>query len=149
MWLQKGFNLIELMIVLAIIAILAAIAYPSYTKYVAKANRGDVQSEMMRIAQRLQAYRVVNHSYQNATLAVVDATVSYPPAKGLYTLTLTDAAATPKALTEVSANTQTWVLIATPTSTQTGDGVICLNHQGKKFWEKGATDCDFSKDKWN
>lgn len=42
--LQKGFTLIELMIVIAIIAILATIAIPSYTNYTQKA----ALSEMLR-----------------------------------------------------------------------------------------------------
>ena len=39
-----------------------------------------------------------------------------------------------------------WVLTATPiaTSSQAGDGIICLNDQGQKFWTKGATDCALS-----
>lgn len=42
---ERGFTLIELMIVVAIIAILASIAYPSYTRYVQEARRTDVDDE--------------------------------------------------------------------------------------------------------
>ncbi|MGP9545313.1 pilin [Psychrobacter sp. AOP7-B1-25] len=42
---QKGFTLIELMIVIAIIGILAAIAIPQYQNYVAKSQVSRVMSE--------------------------------------------------------------------------------------------------------
>ena len=42
---QKGFTLIELMIVIAIIGILAAIAIPQYQNYIAKSQVSRVMSE--------------------------------------------------------------------------------------------------------
>lgn len=53
MFKQRGFTLIEVMIVVVIIGVLVAIVYPSYTQYKVRTNRADMQVEMMNIAQNL------------------------------------------------------------------------------------------------
>ena len=40
---NKGFTLIELMVVVAIIGIMGAIAYPSYDSYMKKSRRSDAK----------------------------------------------------------------------------------------------------------
>ena len=60
---QKGFTLIELMIVVVIVSIIAAVAYPSYINSIRKARRVDAKSALMEIAQDLEQYYGRNGTY--------------------------------------------------------------------------------------
>lgn len=63
MFRQKGFTLMELMIVVAIIGILSAIAYPSYQDYVLRSGRSDGQAWLMRIMQAQERFYSQNQTY--------------------------------------------------------------------------------------
>ena len=51
---QRGFTLIELMIVVAVIGIIASLAYSSYMNAVMRSNRTEAKTDLMDVAQRLQ-----------------------------------------------------------------------------------------------
>ncbi|WP_210472509.1 pilin [Vibrio crassostreae] len=63
---QKGFTLIELMIVVAVIGVLSAIAIPQYQKYVAKAEVASALATLTGVKTNVEAYSVENGTFPAA-----------------------------------------------------------------------------------
>lgn len=63
---QKGFTLLEIMVVLAIIAVISALAYPSYQESARKTRRADGMASVLDVSQRLERCYTTYGAYDNA-----------------------------------------------------------------------------------
>ncbi|MDO9434344.1 type IV pilin protein [Hydrogenophaga sp.] len=129
---QRGFTLIELMIVVAIVGILSALAYPSYTSYMQKTRRGAAASCLMELSQWVE---------RNYTTCL-----AYDKTGANCATTLTSAALPALACRADSAGSYTFGFAANPTASayqlnavpgggQAGDtkcATLTLNNAGAK-----------------
>ncbi len=151
---QRGFTLIEMMIVVALIGILASIAYPSYQNYVIKTKRADMMSEMQNIAAQIESRKLAQGSYSNALRTGL--TGNYPQqGTALYNVTVETIVAPvsppPDPLPPLGPLTSEWIITATPiTGTQmANDGSMTLNYLGVKCRVIKTVNTCGTNNEWN
>jgi type IV pilus assembly protein PilE len=93
---ERGFSLLELMIVVAIVGILAAIAFTLYSAQVQKARRTDARTAVLDLAGREERFLSVANSYSQTPADLGYAAFGVPVGSGYYQLGVTiNAPATP------------------------------------------------------
>jgi prepilin-type N-terminal cleavage/methylation domain-containing protein len=63
---QRGFTLIEVLIVMTVLAILAAVAIPQYSRYIQRGNLVEATNALAEYRVRMEQFYQDNRSYNNA-----------------------------------------------------------------------------------
>jgi type IV pilus assembly protein PilE len=127
---QRGFTLIELMVVMVVLAILTAIAYPSYTNQVLKSRRADGIAALNHKAMQMESCRSDNATYVGCPAEAASTSVD-----GYYDI-----------VAPVSSVTATaYAFVATPRGAQLKDTKctsLSLDSQGTRGYTGSAPDAD-------
>ncbi len=123
-----GFNLIELLIVVAIVAILAAIGFPAYQQYARDAKRADAHEALARASQLQERFFADTSGYATG-LATLGYDTNESP-QGYWGLVVTGVSATG------------YTLVASPTGghVDADCATISINAQGVRASAPGSAD---------
>lgn len=127
---NRGFSLIELILVVILLGILAALAYPSYLNYLTRMRRYDGRAALLDLANRMERYYSEQNTYQTATVGtgkITDIKSSNLSFEQWYKLAIT------------SQTTTTYSLQATPRMAQAVSDKDCQTLTLNNFGDKGIS----------
>ena len=128
---DKGFTIVELLVVIVVIGILAAITMVSYSGVTTKANLSANKANAASVMQAADAYFAENGTYPTAGAQLTSGGVVKVPSS-ISVITTVPAVGTPAAITYVQASTgyciEYWDTVAAAKATlaQAGTGATCL-----------------------
>ncbi|MEB0135127.1 type IV pilin protein [Actimicrobium sp. CCC2.4] len=122
---QRGFTLVELIIVVAIVGILAAIAVPSYRSYVLKSRRADAMTALAQNQVILERCYAQSFTYNGVCVGLPVFPVASE--RGYYSVAISNQSAT------------AYTLTATPVGTQASD-TLCAVMSVDQTNQKSASD---------
>ena len=121
---QKGFSLIELMIVVAVIGILAAVAYPAYQDYVIRSKRGDAMNALASVRIAQEKHRANNTVFASALSSLAGySTDSVDSGDDYWTVTMASGAG-------YATTGAQFFVIATPKHTDNDCELFMVNRDG-------------------
>jgi type IV pilus assembly protein PilE len=150
---NKGFTLIELMIVVAIIGILVAVVMPGYRNYVLESQRTDTQGQMLKIVELQERFFIDNFQYTTSLggdPAVAGDGLDYPLDNVGDPLIISYSGTPAFSISVLACNAPALVgldviypdkpninrcfrIIATPLGDQVNDGALILDSRGRKI----------------
>ena len=119
---NRGFTLIEVMIVVVIVGIIASIAYPSYREHVKRGHETEAKGQMMEAAAALEGHRAKNFTYAGADLTTLAPTLDN---NDKYSAVLS-----------LGGTNLSYTITATPSSSlMSGMPTLTLNNEGVASWD--------------